>query len=220
MKILGLIPARGGSKSIPYKNIKILNGKPLIHYSIISAIKSKIFDHIVISTDSKKIKNKCKKFKGIKIFSRSKKISTDKSPTEDVLKDVLDKMKKKFKYFPNYIFILEPTSPFRSIETISKAKKIIKNKKINSLITVKKIDHIPGKIKNSKFYYNEKRINRRQERKSYYEESSTLYCVKYNYFLNTNKIVSNIPFCFPVEKTEAIDINNHKDFLIASKLQK
>ena len=62
MKILGLIPARGGSKSIPLKNIKILKGKPLIHYSIETAIKSKIFDYIVVSTDSEKIRNKCKKF--------------------------------------------------------------------------------------------------------------------------------------------------------------
>ena len=122
MKILGLIPARGGSKSIPLKNIKILKGKPLIHYSIETAIKSKIFDYIVVSTDSEKIRNKCKKFNEIYIFNRDKKISLDKSPTEDVLKDVLLKLKKKFNYSPDYIFILEPTSPLRSINTISKAE--------------------------------------------------------------------------------------------------
>ena len=220
MKILGLIPARGGSKSIPLKNIKILDGKPLIYYSIISAIKSKIFNYIVVSTDNKKIKNKCNKFKKIKVLDRHKNISDDKSSTEDVVKDVLIKMKKNFNYYPDYIFILEPTSPFRSIQTILKAKKIIKSKKINSLITVKEIGHIPGKIKNNKFYYNEKRINRRQERESYYEESSTLYCVKSKYFQSTNNIVSKNPCCFMVEKTEAIDINTNEDFLLASKIKR
>lgn len=220
MKILGLIPARGGSKSIPLKNIKILKGKPLIHYSIETAIKSKIFDNIVVSTDSKKISSKCKKFDKIYIFNRDKKISLDKSPTEDVVKDVLIKLKKKFNYSPDYIFILEPTSPLRSTKTIRKAKNILKNKKVNSLITVKEIGNIPGKIKQNKFHYNEKRINRRQERQKYYEESSTLYCVKHTYFLMTNKIVSKRPFCFSVDKKEAIDINDYDDFDIATKLIK
>ena len=128
LKFLAIIPARGGSKSIPLKNIKLINKKPLINFTIESAIKSKIFDYIVISTDHKKIKKISSKYKKIIIFDRAKKISSDNAPTELVVEDVLNKIKHKKKYIPDWIFILEPTSPLRSIETINRAK-IIENKK-------------------------------------------------------------------------------------------
>ena len=123
IKILGIIPARGGSKSIPLKNIKLINKIPLINFTIKSAINSKIFDHIVVSTDHEKIKKISSKYKKIIIFDRAKKISGDNATTEVVVEDVFDKIKQKKKYIPDWIFILEPTSPLRSVETIQKAKK-------------------------------------------------------------------------------------------------
>ena len=72
-KILGIIPARGGSKSIPLKNIKLINRIPLINYSIESAIRSKVFDYIVVSTDHEKIKKISSRYKKIIIFDRAKK---------------------------------------------------------------------------------------------------------------------------------------------------
>ena len=74
MKIIAIIPARGGSKSIPNKNIKKLNGTPLINYTIENCLKSGIFDYIIVSTDSKKIFYKVKKFKKILTFDRNKNI--------------------------------------------------------------------------------------------------------------------------------------------------
>ena len=140
MKILGIIPARGGSKSIPLKNIKIINKKSLLSYSINTAIKSKIFNHIVVSTDNKKIRNISARFKNILVFDRPKKISGDKSRTEETVLDVLKKIKITKNFTPNWIFVLEPTSPLRSKKTILKALSLIKkNKKINSLLTIKKL---------------------------------------------------------------------------------
>ena len=74
MKIIAIIPARGGSKSIPNKNIKKLNGIPLINYTIENCLKSRIFDYIIVSTDSKKIFYKVKQFKKILTFDRNKNI--------------------------------------------------------------------------------------------------------------------------------------------------
>ena len=93
MKIIAIIPARGGSKSIPNKNIKKLNGMPLINYTIENCLKSRIFDYIIVSTDSKKIFYKVKKFKKILTFDRNKNISKDNSKTEEVVIDVLDKLR-------------------------------------------------------------------------------------------------------------------------------
>ena len=221
MKIIAIIPARGGSKSIPNKNIKKLNGAPLINYTIENCLKSGIFDYIIVSTDSKKIYNKVKKFKKILIFGRNKSISKDNSKTEGVVTNVLNKLRPLKNYKPDWIFITEPTSPLRSITTLINAKNILlKNKKINSLISLLKLNNIPGLLRNNKFHYIQNRKSRRQDRNPFYMESSTLYCVNYKYFIKTKKIVEKKPFGFEIPKLECIDINDFDDFKIAEALKK
>ena len=221
LKIIGIVPARGGSKSIPLKNIKIINNKPLISYTLDVAKKSKIFDYIIVSTDHHKIKKISSNFKDILVFDRSKKISRDITPTEEVVTDVLKKIKNIKNYVPDWIFILEPTSPLRSINTILKAKKIIsKKKKFNSLITIKKIDNTPGKLNKQKLNFIFNRTYQRQKRTQLYCESSTLYCVKNSYFFKNKKIVEKKPFCFLIPKNEGIDINDMEDFKIAEIILK
>lgn len=221
LKILAIVPARGGSKTIPLKNIKLINKKPLINYTIEGALKSKIFDHIIVSTDHKKIKKISSKYKKIIIFGRSKKISTDSATTEVVVEDVLKKIKIQKNYIPDWIFILEPTSPLRSISTIRKAKNLILNKKnFNSLISIKNIEHDPAKLKKNKLNFIFKRTNNRKHRIPLYCETSTLYCVKSSYFLKNKKIVENNPLGFLIPKIECIDINDIEDFKIAEKILK
>lgn len=221
MKILAIIPARGGSKSILLKNIKKLNKVPLISYTIRNCIKSKIFNHIIVTTDSKKIFNLAKKYKNIIALDRSKSISKDTSRVEEAVSDVLGKIFLIKKYQPDWIFILQPTSPLRSVDTLIKAKNIIiRNNKINSLISLLELNSNPGKLKNSRFIYFEKRRYRRQEHQSFFMESSTLYCVKYKYFKRTKKIVEKKPFGFKVPKIECVDINDLDDFKIAEALAK
>ena len=221
MKIIAIIPARGGSKSIPNKNIKKLNGKPLINYTIENCLKSGIFDYTIVSTDSKKIFYKVKKFKKILIFDRNKSISKDDSKTEEVVTDVLNKLRLLKNYKPDWIFITEPTSPLRSRTTLFNAKNILlKNKKINSLISLLKLNNIPGLLRNNKFNYIQNRKSRRQDRIPFYMESSTLYCVNYKYFIKTKKIVEKKPFGFEIPKLECIDINDFDDFKMAEALKK
>ena len=221
MKIIAIIPARGGSKSIPNKNIKKLNGMPLINYTIENCLKSRIFDYIIVSTDSKKIFYKVKKFKKILTFDRNKNISRDNSKTEEVVIDVLDKLRPLKNYKPDWIFITEPTSPLRSIATLINAKNILlKNKQINSLISLLKLNNIPGLLRNNKFNYIQNRKSRRQDRIPFYMESSTLYCVNYKYFIKTKKIVEKKPFGFEIPKLECIDINDFDDFKMAEALKK
>ena len=221
LKILAIVPARGGSKSITLKNIKLINNKPLINYTIESALKSKIFDHIIISTDHKKIKKISSKYKKITIFDRSKRISSDSATTEAVVEDVLKKIKNQENYIPDWIFILEPTSPLRLVKTIKKAKNLIqKKKKINSLISIKNIGHDPAKLNKNKLNFIFKRTNNRKNRTPLYCESSTLYCVKNTYFIKSKKIVENNPLGFLIPKIECIDINDVEDFKIAEKILK
>jgi CMP-N-acetylneuraminic acid synthetase len=174
-----------------------------------------------VSTDSKKIYNKVKKFKKILIFGRNKSISKDNSKTEGVVTNVLNKLRPLKNYKPDWIFITEPTSPLRSITTLINAKNILlKNKTINSLISLLKLNNIPGLLRNNKFNYIQNRKSRRQDRIPFYMESSTLYCVNYKYFIKTKKIVEKKPFGFEIPKLECIDINDFDDFKMAEALKK
>ena len=131
MKILGFIPARGGSKTIPLKNLHKIFNKPLIQYTIESALQSKIFYKILVSSDNKKILNFTKKFKKILYLKRPKSISGDTASTDSALEHALIQLNKNKDLKPDYICIIEPTAPLRSATSLKKLKNFIKKKKIN-----------------------------------------------------------------------------------------
>ena len=220
MKILGFIPARGGSKTIPLKNLHKISNKPLIQYTIESALQSKIFYKIVVSSDHNKILNFIKKFKKVSSLKRPKNISGDNATTDAALEHTLIQLDKNKDIKPDYICIIEPTAPLRSTSSLKKLKNFIKKKKINSLITINSLDHIPGKIKNEKFHFLEFNRQPRQLREKYYIETGTFYLVSYKYFMKYKKIVSNKPYFFKVPKIETIDINDYEDLKFAKALIK
>jgi|TARA_B110000008_G_scaffold264880_1_gene289540 CMP-N-acetylneuraminic acid synthetase len=140
MNVLAIIPARSGSKGIKNKNIKKINNITLIERAYIVAKKSKIFDKIIISTDSPKYQNLMKK-KNIDIFSlRSKKNSSDKSTDLQLLKYEIKKNEKIFKKKFSIIALLQPTSPMRNINDLKKCFQKIKKKKLDAVWTLSKID--------------------------------------------------------------------------------
>lgn len=125
MKILSIIPARGGSKGIPFKNIHKLYGKPLISYSIKNALESKLVNRIIVSTDNKKIA-KISKYYGAEVpFPRPKNLATDSTPTIDVIKHVLEELNHREKYVPDIVIILQPTSPLRTTVSLDKSIKLL-----------------------------------------------------------------------------------------------
>jgi len=142
MKILAIIPARGGSKGIPLKNIKKLSGKPLIKYTINTAQKSKKIDKIIVSTDNKKIARISKSL-GVEIpFLRPKKISANSSQTIDLVKHVIKKLKKN-EFIPDIITILQPTSPFRTSQMIDESINLLKKFDATSVISVTEMKKHP-----------------------------------------------------------------------------
>lgn len=125
-----LIPARGGSKRIPYKNIKKFFGLPIIHYPIITAINSKVFDKVIVSTDDEKIINETKHF-DIEIFNRSKETSTDEAMLADVICEYLDKSKE----FIDTICCLLPCTPLINRDDLKDAYGLYNNT-IDSIVPV------------------------------------------------------------------------------------
>ena len=140
MIVLGIIPARSGSKGIKDKNIKKINNKTLIEIAYQAAKKSKIFTHIIISTDSLKYKKILKKSK-INIDSlRPKKYSMDNTTDLELLNYEINKFENYIKKKINYVALLQPTSPFRSAKDLIKCFHLIKSKKFDAVWTITKID--------------------------------------------------------------------------------
>ena len=176
-----IIPARGGSKRIKNKNLRLLSNKPLIEHTIIHALNSKFKSDIYISTDSQDIETICKKYP-VHIIKRPKKLSNDRTSSESVLLHVLDFFKRKNGNDPNFVIFLQCTSPFRKKNDIDNAYKKIVREKSESLLSVTeskkflwfKSEHGVCKPIN---YEIEKR-KREQDFEGFYEENGSIYISK------------------------------------------
>lgn len=220
MKFIGIIPARGGSKAVPKKNTKLLNRKPLIEYTIESALKAKILDRIIISTDCNEIARISKKYNNVEVIIRPDEISTDTSKTEDALIHVCDELESNG-YYADYVLTLEPTSPFRTSKTIIKTIDLIKNKSIDSVVAVVEEKGVLGKIEKERFNHifpNQPR--RRQDRRGIYKEASTIYATSVNILRNKKSVIGNNVYPIVVHGNESHDINDQIDFEIAEIILK
>ena len=139
MKNLALIPARGGSKRIPHKNIKPFLGKPIIAYSIDVAKQSRLFDEIIVSTEDEKIAKVAKQYGASIPFMRSKEKADDYTPLNEVIIEVKEKYRSIGKTF-DYICMILPTAPFITVENLKKGFELLKNSDFDSVRPVVKFD--------------------------------------------------------------------------------
>lgn len=148
MKILCLIPARSGSKSLPHKNIKLLNNKPLLSYSIIQALNSKHKMRVIVTTDSREYADIANKYGAETPFLRPKEISQDNSTDFEFIKHAIEWLNKNESYYPDIILQLRPTQPDRKVSDIDKCLDIFieKYNDIDSLRTVVEIEKTPYKM--------------------------------------------------------------------------
>lgn len=147
MKILGVIPARGGSKGVLKKNIKPLNGKPLIAYTIEAALDSNI-EHVVVSTDSEEIAEVCRNYGADVPFIRPKHLATDSAKSLPVIQHALEFVEQKNGVQYDAILMLQPTTPFRTIEDINESIRILKESDADSVISVVDVEgHHPARMK-------------------------------------------------------------------------
>lgn len=220
-KILTIIPARAGSKGIKNKNIINLNGKPLIQYSLDIAKKISNISDICISTDSKKIKSIVIKnninFHGY----RPKYLSEDNSLTIDVVKYELKKFESFFKKKYDFILLLQPTCPIRSIKHLKKIINMVtfaKNK-YDSGISVKKVDaNHPYRMKVFKKKYlknftgnNKEDMRPRQKLPPVYIRSGSYYFIKRDVMKKNNSLVGNNCFGLVLDNIYSSNIDNTDD---------
>lgn len=143
MKILCVVPARGRSKRIKNKNLRILLGKPLISYSIESALKSKLCDKVIVSTDSKKIATVAKTY-GADVIMRPQRLALDDSPIDDSLRHAISYLKKNENFNPDIVVLLQANVPVRKNGEIDEAlRRLIENKNASSVVTAYAVDQRP-----------------------------------------------------------------------------
>lgn len=139
MKILGVITARGGSKGVPRKNIKLLNGKPLVAYTIEAAKKSNIFDRIILSTEDEEIASTGKEF-GVEVpFVRPLELAGDSVPTISVLVHALEWLRTNEGYIPDAVMLLQPTAPLRKPEHIREAQDLFVQSGADSVVSMTEV---------------------------------------------------------------------------------
>ncbi len=229
MKIIGIIPARKGSKGVKNKNIKLLNNIPLIAHTIKSALESKIFDKVIVSTDSIKIANISKSFGAEVPFERPKYLSTDRALAIPTIRHALQKTELIFKEKYEIVCMLQPTSPLRKIEHYHKIfRKFKKNfKNYDSIISVKDVgNYHPYKMKkvinNKLIDYKKWPIENppRQSLPKMYIVNGAFYIFKRKILLNNNSFKGKKCLPFIMSEHDSINIDNENDFLLAEKLIK
>lgn len=196
MKVLGLIPARGGSKGVPNKNIKLLNGKPLIQYTSDIALQSNLLAKVIVSTDDKKIKNIAEKLDLKVPFVRPEYLSNSNSPTLPVVKHALEFYKAMNINF-DAVCLLQVTSPLRSLDFLNSCLNKFINNDCDSLISVKKVpDHfnphwcfepdIEGYLKIATG--DNTIISRRQDLPNSYYRDGSIYITRSDVIINKNSL--------------------------------
>ena len=219
---------RGGSKGVKNKHTKLINGKPLMYYTIKQAIKSKIFDHIVVSTDSKKILKKARSCGAEGWFLRPKKLALDTSPKVPAIKHALVQAEKLYNKKFETIIELEATSPLRKIEDILKAYKLFVKKKANMLISGCKskkknpyynmFEIVNNKLKKIKKF--KKNIFRRQDAPITYHSNGSLFIWKRKSLINFKSIFTKKAVFYEMPENRSIDIDDKLDFQLVEFLLK
>jgi len=215
-QVLGVIPARGGSKSIPLKNIRPLNGTPLLAFTIQSAKRSKFLDRCVVSTDHPDIAAAARAH-GAEVIDRPAELATDQAPTEGALLQVLEVLRRQG-YRPEYVVTLEPTSPFRTAALIDRCiATAIDQPDVDCVLTVTETRKCYGRLVDGRFeYLFPDQPRRRQERQPLYEESSTVYVTRTAALERDRSVLGRSRVGVVVaDSCEALDINEPLDFLIA-----
>lgn len=226
MRILAIIPARGGSKGIPRKNLVKVLGKPLIDWSIEAAIQSKFVTDVVVTSDDVKILENSKKYKSVICLERPIELAQDDSPTEPVLLHTLQELKKVGKEY-DHLILLQPTSPLRNAEDIDQAFKVITSSEATSLISVNEPPHHPLKsfIIEKEGYLkglvnNDFPFMPRQSLPKVYQPNGAIYIIKVSTFLKGKKIFTDktVPFLMTLDKS--IDIDSENDIMLINKKYK
>lgn len=219
-KILAIIPARSGSKGLKDKNIKELNGKPMIAYTIEAALKSEVFADVIVSTDSQKYAEIATKYGAEVPFLRPDSLSTDEATTNNVVVYTLEKLRELEREY-DYFMILQPTSPLRTSENIIESVQLLFEKQAISIVSVCESESTPLYMNTLKedlsldgFLPNGIKT-RRQELPKYYRLNGAIYICQAEYYLKHGDLYNKESYAYIMNRRNSVDIDDELDFIMA-----
>lgn len=217
MNNIAIIPARSGSKGLKDKNIKELNGIPLIGYSIKAAIESGMFSHIMVSTDSEKYASIARSLGAEVPFLRSAETSSDKAGSWDVVEEVLSGYEEHF----DSVCLLQPTSPLRTAKDIVKGYKEFEDKNADAITGVCELEHSPLWSTTLDETLSLAELRRRltdvprQMMEIYYRINGALYIRRIKYKGETANIMNKKEYAYIMDRRKSVDIDTIDDFNLA-----
>ena len=216
---IAIIPARGGSKRIPQKNIKLFLGKPIIQYSVEIALKLKLFDEVMVSTDDQKIANIAQSCGANIPFLRNKRTANDHAIIPDVIEEVLMQYKREGKAFDYFCCIL-PTAPLLIAERIAQAFQLINKREFDSVFPVVRFSYpIQRALKIEDGYasmiWPENYLRRSQDLMPAFHDSGQFYLMKVDRFLKQKRIFTEKSGVIELSPLEVQDIDSEDDWKLA-----
>lgn len=217
---LAIIPARGGSKRLPRKNVLNLVEKPLIAWTIEAGMKSNYIDKVIVTSDNDEILSLSQKYGAITI-KRPLELASDTATTFDVIEHTINNTSVY-----DYIVLLQPTSPLRNVDHIDKAIELLMTKKSNAVISVCETDHSPlwsntlpkdGNMSN--FILTEVKNKRSQDLETYYRLNGAIYICDCKKLLEEKSfILKEKTFAYTMDRQSSVDIDTQEDFNFAKFL--
>lgn len=217
---LAIIPARGGSKRLPRKNVLDLGGKPLIAWSIEAGLNSKYIDNVVVSSDDDEILNIAKKY-NTDIINRPSNLASDTATTFDAIKHTIENSKQY-----DYIVLLQATSPLRGAKHIDEAIELLEEKGAEAIVSVCEMDHSPlwsntldNSLSMNRFLRDEVLNKRSQDLEKYYRLNGAIYICKTDKLLKEKSFfIKDKIFAFKMDRESSVDIDEEIDFKIVKVL--
>ena len=219
MKAVAVITARGGSKRIPRKNIKLFLDKPIIAYSIEAALASGVFETVMVSTDDKEIAEIAKEYGAEVPFFRSADNAGDFATTADVILEVLEQYKQNGEEFDE-VCCIYPTAPFVSAGKLKKAQEMLEENKADAVQPVVRFGFPPQRsviIEDgfAKFKWPEYMLSRSQDLEPFYHDAGQFYFLNVGSFLEQKRLVMQKTIAFEMPEMEVQDIDTEEDWAIA-----
>jgi len=220
LEILSIIPARGGSKGIPMKNLVKLKHKPLLYYSIKASLNLKHIAKTVVTTDNERIARYAKKLSA-QVVIRPKRLANDKARLEPTIEHTLDFLKKNENYIPNVVLLLQNTSPLRTSKHIDDAIRLFITKKFDSVFSAYPSHYFLWKLKNKKAHpvnYNPFKRPNRQEIITEFVENGAIYITKYDSFKKSRCRISGKIGIYPMPPELSLEVDTKDDLEIIKSI--
>lgn len=223
-KILAIIPARGGSKRLPHKNILPLDDKPLLAWSIESAQKSKYIDRVILSSDDEEIVAVAKEYGADVPFIRPSELAKDETRSIDVVIHALQELQESYEY----VILLQPTSPLRTQEDIDRAIELCLEKDATSIIGVCEMEHSPlwsntldESMSMDNFLDDKYNNSRSQDLPMYYRINGAFYMSRVSSVLEHETFfISKDIYASLMSQEHSVDIDTKLDFIVAQAILK